>query len=116
MSYASGRGYRAEHYVEMFLQERGVACYRPRAGRQADVGDLGGVPIVVSIKDHVSVSLGTWTTDLQRMVNASDAETGVVWHKRKGSTDPRRWYVTTTGELFLPFYDAYSEVRGCPKR
>jgi len=116
MSYASGRGYRAEHLVEVFLQNRGIMCWRPRAGAHNDVGDLGGTPIVVSIKDHTNLALSSWITDLNRMVLASGLETGVVWHKRRGTTDPRRWYVTTTGDLFLPLYDAYSAQRklNCP--
>ena len=116
MSYAHDRGYKAEHAIETFLQGRGHMCWRPRAGALADRGDIAGIPIVISVKDHTTLALGSWVGDLPRMVLASGLETGVVWHKRRGSGDPRMWYVTTTGAFFLPFYDAYvaAAKQACP--
>lgn len=111
MSYCSRKGYTAEHAVEELLRTWGhPACYRPRAGRHDDVGDIGGIPLVVSVKAHQRMELGHFIAELGRMVPASGLETGVVWHKKVGKGNPLDWYVTTTGSLFKPFYDAYCEV------
>lgn len=112
MSYASDKGYVAEHAIETLLQSWGDGCaYRPRAGRRDDLGDIGGVPMVFSVKAHARLDLAGFITDLQRMVRASGLDSGVVWHKRRGTTDPCLWYVTTTGSLFRPMYEAFCEVR-----
>jgi len=110
MSYTSAKGYRAEHAVELVLNERTRTCYRPRAGCPDDIGDIAGLPLVVSVKNHATMRLGDWVSDLNRMVIAAHLNTGVVWHKRIGKGDPRDWYVTTTGRFFLPFFDAYCDA------
>lgn len=111
MSYGSRKGYAAEHLVEQTLQSWGhEACYRPRAGRHDDIGDIAGVPLVVSVKAHQRLALATFVTDLTRMVGSSGLATGVVWHKKVGKGNPLDWYITTSGHLFKPLYDAFCEV------
>lgn len=105
MSYEHRRGYRAERAVEVLLADHGA--YRPRAGRHDDVGDIGGVPLVISVKNHRAMELSTWVDEMAAMVARSNLDTGVVWHTRRMKGDPRAWYVTTTGDLFLPLYRAY---------
>ena len=112
MSYCSGKGYRAEHAVELTLASLGEqTCYRPRSGNHRDLGDIGNVPMVISVKDHARPALAEWCDDLARMVDRSERlTTGVVWHKRSGRADPLNWYVTTTGKLFIPMYLAYAKL------
>jgi hypothetical protein len=110
MSTASRKGYSAEHAIELLLNERGLDATRPRAGRAQDCGDFGGVPMVISAKNWADLRLATWVTDLERLVLNADARSGVVWHKRKGRGDPRDWYVTTTGRLYLPLLDLASDA------
>lgn len=109
MSTNSARGYRAEHDIEVLLAatfpRRDI--YRPRAGSVRDRGDIGGLPAVVSIKDWNRLSLSGWVDDLPAMCKAAQADTGVVWHKRRGHADPLDWYCTTTGRLLLPMLTAY---------
>jgi hypothetical protein len=112
MSYASKKGYRAEHAVEEFIQRELGDCYRPRAGRANDVGDIVGLPLVISVKDHAHATLGPWIGDLQRMVYASDHTVGLIWHKRIRTGDPGHWYLTTTPYLLLPMVRAYVEACG----
>jgi len=107
MSYQSAKGYRAEAAVEKILSARNGECYRPRAGRSEDFGDIGGFPLVVSIKDRARLELSEWVDEMNDAVVRSPWATGIVWHKRRGQGNPERWYVTTTGALFLPFFDAY---------
>jgi hypothetical protein len=105
------KGYSAEHAVEALLTDRGYSVYRPRAGRQRDTGDLAGLPTVISVKNHVTLHLAEWVGDLESMVVAANVGTGVLWHKRRGKGDPRDWYVTTSGRLFLPLLGEYCRAR-----
>lgn len=110
MNYSHDKGYAAEHAVEALLRQSFPNCYRPRAGTHHDIGDIGNVPFVVSVKNHARLSLASWCDDLAQMVIESKLGTGVVWHKRAGRSDPLNWYVTTTGRLWLPMALAYAEI------
>ena len=112
MNYSHDKGYRAEHALEALYRQRfNVDCYRPRAGRQDDVGDLCGVPWVSSVKDHARLSLAAWVDDLVLMVERSPWAHGAVWHKRAGRADPLNWYVTMPGKLYLPVMEEYYALR-----
>lgn len=103
MSSNSRKGYAGERPIELLLQEHGLpGADRPRAGRQRDCGDFGGVPLVISAKNHGRLDLAGWVSDLESQVVNAGANSGVVWHKKRGKSDPRDWYVTTSGRLFLP--------------
>jgi hypothetical protein len=104
-------GYDGERAVEVFLRNRGYGVDRPRAGRHEDIGDLAGLPLVVSVKNHAQPRLAEWCNDLEQMIGHSPWETGVVWHKKRGRSDPGLWYVTMTGYDFVPFLASYCEVR-----
>jgi hypothetical protein len=99
----SRKGYAGERPIELLLHEVGlIGADRPRAGRQRDCGDFGGVPLVISAKNHSKLDLAGWVNDLESQVVHAGAHSGVVWHKKRGRGDPRDWYVTTSGRLFLP--------------
>lgn len=110
MSYASRKGYSAERAVELLVREHVPTSYRPRAGQLHDVGDISGIPLVISVKNHARLELSTWVTQLERMVGHAGVDTGVVWHKRAGIAHPDGWYVTTSGRLFVPLMLAYMGV------
>lgn len=110
MSYCHDKGYRAEAAVEATLRQYHEECFRPRAGTHRDVGDLGNVPVVISVKDHARLSLGAWCDDLVAMVERSGKPSGAVWHKRAGRADPLNWFVTMPGKLYLPYHLALWEV------
>jgi hypothetical protein len=77
------------------------------------VGDIAGLPIVVSVKNHREIDLGTWFKGLAKMLTASGKTFGVVWHKRRGFGHPRDWYVTMSGQTFYRFLTVYMrEVNG----
>jgi len=112
MNYSHDKGYRAEAAVEALMRTLDPTCYRPRAGSHRDVGDIAGVPLVISVKDHARLALASWVDDLAGMVaNTNNLVTGVVWHKRSGRADPLNWYVTTTGRLFVPLFEAWCHER-----
>ena len=110
MSAASRKGYAGEKPVlDLLVALQMASVYRPRAGTHRDVGDLGGIPIVVSVKNHRDLRLAEWVDDLEEMVARTAFGTGIVWHKRLRQGNPRRWYVTTSGGLFLPLLGAWTE-------
>lgn len=111
MSANSKKGYDGERPLELYLRELVPGVYRPRAGQPRDVGDFGGLPFVVSAKNHAHWRLAEWVDGLEEMVVNADLDAGVVWHKRVRTGHPRRWYVTTTGALFEPFMKAYLDRR-----
>lgn len=107
MSMASAKGYRGEVMVLDLLRDFHPYAYRPRAGQPHDVGDITGTPIVHSIKNCKALALSTWVDEMHGMVLNAGQETGVVWHHRPRKGHPLDWYVTTSGQLFLPLYEAY---------
>jgi len=109
MSANSRKGYAGEAPVRNLIALYASTVYRPRAGTHNDVGDLGGIPFVVSCKNQREYRLGVWVDELDEMVRRTEFNAGVVWHKRPGKGHPRDWYVTTSGGLYLPFMTAYLE-------
>lgn len=109
MSYASDKGYRGEVEAMDMLCALGRPLHRPRTTSHAatDMGDIAGLPWVVSVKAQRSLALSVWVDELGAMVDRSPWRTGVVIHKRVGCGNARRWYVTMTGRLFLPFAESY---------
>lgn len=118
MSYSHDKGYRAEHAVESLLRNAFmVDCYRPRAGRAEDQGDICGLPVVISVKDQARLCLAQWCDELAPMVARAGLAHGVVWHKRSGRADPLNWYVTMPGKLYLPVLALVAKHHGvlpCP--
>lgn len=100
-------GYDAEHAVEVMWNERGRPVMRPRAGAQKDVGDLVGLPVVQSVKNHKSLALADWVNGMQTQMMNAGLPMGVVWHKRRGKGSPLDWYVTTTGGCAVVLLDSY---------
>jgi hypothetical protein len=93
------KGYAAEHAVEVLLRERypfeAEHILRPRAGSSKDVGDIVGLPVVISVKNYVEPRLSGWVNDLEGMCENSGKGVGVVWHKTRGKASPLHWMVTT---------------------
>jgi hypothetical protein len=107
MSATSVKGYTAEHAVELVMQRYHPEASRPRAGKFDDVGDIAGIPIVISVKNHRAMKLADWLAGVKRMVAAAKLPLGVVWHKKIGKGKPEDWYVTMDGATFLAFYEVY---------
>jgi hypothetical protein len=103
MAYSQDKGNEAARSVADYLSVLGP-CYRPRTTSlsQADVGDIVGLPFVVSVKNHNSINLSSFVDELSRMVARSHHDTGVVFMKRRGFRHPDDWYVLTTGKLAVP--------------
>lgn len=109
MSANSRKGYSAERAIEVMLQNMGRHAYRPRAGAAKDCGDIGGQPYVISVKNHGRLALAEWVSDAEAMAVNARLRSAVVWHKKRGKADPREWYVTMSGRLFLPWHELATE-------
>lgn len=115
-AYAKAKGAKAENQVAEWLREHGYpdADRRIRNGRH-DRGDIAGVPyMVVEVKNTASYAgeLAGWLAEAETERTNAGADLGLVWHKRKGTTDPGKWYVTMTGEtcgLLMRAYSLYME-------
>lgn len=71
-----------------------------------DRGDVGGLRhaghrLVVEIKDCARTDLAGWVTEAHLEANHDDALMGLVIHKRRGTTDPGRFYVAMTVDDLL---------------
>jgi len=111
MSTASRKGYGGERGALALLDPLGLQLTRPRTTsyRATDTGDVHGLPFVVSVKNRKTYELSTWVDELTAMVERSGHPTGILVVKRIGRTDPRAWYVVTTGALALPILAGYLE-------
>jgi len=105
VSAKSAKGYAGERPIQLYLQGLGRQAGRPRAGAVHDIGDVDGQPFVISAKNHKTMTLSSWVDDLDSMVLNANVASGVVWHKRRGKSNPLDWYVTTSGRLFVPFME-----------
>jgi len=76
----------------------------PRWGAD-DKGDIvnfkiDGHPIVIQAKDVARLDLPAWTDAAKVQCARADALAGLVVHKRRGTTDPmRQWVTCTVAEL-----------------
>ena len=66
-----------------------------------DKGDinLGGVPVVLEVKNHKAFDLAGWIRELEDEVRNAGADLGAVVAKKRGTTDAGEWYA------ILPFKD-----------
>lgn len=98
------KGSRAERAVADYLIAQGVPCERIPAGATNDRGDLW-VPDSrfpsIDVKDHRSIELAQWVDRANEQRVHAGRSAGVVWHKRRGRSNPAEWYVTTSGEGLL---------------
>lgn len=110
MSYESKKGYSAERAVEVMWNERNRPVMRPRAGAALDIGDLVGLPVLQSVKNHRALALADWVDGMGVQCGNAGLGVGVVWHKRRGKGHPFEWYVTTTGAMAVTLLEAYCDA------
>jgi len=71
-----------------------------------DRGDVSGVRahgqrVVVEVKDCSTAKLPQWTAEAHHEAGNDDALVGVVIAKRRGTTDPGKWWVHLTVDDLL---------------
>lgn len=100
------KGYAGENAVVKWLRDNGFGyAERRRAGASKDTGDIVGVipGLVIEVKNHARLTLAEWVDQLKQEMNNFDppAWSGVVIHKRKGTTDVGDWYATMPAAVWL---------------
>ncbi len=66
-----------------------------------DRGDIAGIPgVVIEVKNEKTTKLSEWLREAETECVNDGANVGVVWHKKRGTTNPGQWYVTMTGKTF----------------
>ncbi|GHF74104.1 hypothetical protein [Streptomyces thermodiastaticus] len=113
MSRSKAKGTAAETAVVRFLRAEGFAQAERRtlSGAQ-DRGDIAGIPgVVIEVKSCARQELPAWVAEAERERDNDGASLGVVWHKRRGTTDPGHWFVTMSGDQFAALL---RELQGLP--
>lgn len=108
MSAAKQKGTTAETAVASYIKSKGwpYAERRTLSGMN-DRGDIAGIlGVVIEVKNCKEMDLSGWLKEAQREKQNDHADHGVVWHKKRGTTDPGQWYVTMTGESFAELLKA----------
>lgn len=108
MSAAKQKGTTAETAVVSHLKAKGFQYVERRTlNGQFDRGDIAGIPgIVIEVKNHREMDLAGWLKEAEREKANDHADHGVVWHKKRGTTNAGEWYVTMTGESFAELLKA----------
>jgi hypothetical protein len=95
------RGTAAESAVVNYLRR-----FTPHVERRAlsgayDRGDIAGIPsVVIEVKAHAKYAFPEWVDEAERERINDNAQIGVVWAKRRGSTNPGAWVVAMSGDQF----------------
>lgn len=110
---SKAKGTAAEVAIRDYIRAAGwIHCERLPTEGAKDRGDLTGIDprLVVEIKNCKTMDLGGWLRETAAEVANARAEIGVVWHKRRGTTDPGDWFVTMTGADFIELLHAYTQM------
>jgi hypothetical protein len=103
VSKSKQKGTAAETAVVRWLQDRGYRNVERRSlSGVNDRGDIAGIPgVVIEVKNHQRMALPEWLAELDVEMKNDKAKTGVVIHKRKGTTDVGEWYATMPVNVWL---------------
>jgi Holliday junction resolvase len=96
VSKAKQKGTAAETAVVNYLKSKGRAHIERRSlNGSNDRGDIAGIPgVVIEVKNHARMELSQWLSELEVEMRNDKASTGVVIHKKKGTTEVGQWYAT----------------------
>jgi hypothetical protein len=96
VSKSKQKGTAAETAVVNYLKSRGRAHIERRSlNGSNDRGDIAGIPgVVIEVKNHARMELSQWLSELEVEIGNDNANTGVVIHKKKGTTNVGEWYAT----------------------
>jgi len=94
------RGKKAELDVVHYLKDSGfdAKTSRSHTGEQKGFDIVVDLPVAIEVKDHGRMDLSGW---LAQVAESANGLVPIVWHKRRGFSNPKDWYVTMTGESFM---------------
>lgn len=97
------KGTSAETAVVKWLHSKGRKSVERRALHgTSDRGDIAGIPcVVIEVKNVKAMDLSQWVKELAVEMKNDKADTGVVIHKKKGTTDVGQWYATMPADVWF---------------
>lgn len=101
---SKAKGSAWERAVREYLRARGLRVQRIPAGANADEGDLFVSDArwpAIQCKSHAKFDLAGWVRDAEDQAHNAGRHAGIVWAKKRGTTDPGRCYVIMTGDAFV---------------
>jgi len=103
MSKSKQKGTAAETAVVNWLKTKGRKHVERRSlNGSSDRGDIAGLPrVVIEVKNHARMELSQWLSELEVEIRNDKADTGVVIHKKRGTTDVGEWYATMPVKVWL---------------
>ena len=112
MSKAKQKGTAAETAVVKYLKEKGYKnCERRSLSGIHDRGDIAGInSVVIEVKNHARMELSQWISELLTEIKNDKAETGVVIHKKRGTTDVGEWYATMPVHIWVELLNVFNRT------
>ena len=109
-SYERRKGNAAERSVVHTLREWGWDAVTSRStnGTQDGMDIISDCPLAIEVKNQVRLDLSAWVK--QAGENAMD-KVPVVWHKKRGESNPENWYVTMEGVELMKLLEMVKEYR-----
>lgn len=109
MSKSKAKGTAAETAIVKYLEEQYFPAIRNPPSGNKDKGDiklLNFPYLVIEVKNCARMELSEWLKEVEIEKENARPDSladmiGVVWHKKRGTTDPGQFYVTMSGEDFL---------------
>jgi hypothetical protein len=103
-SYERRKGNAGERAVCNTMREHGWQAVTSRStnGTQDGMDVITDAPVAIEVKNQVRLDLSAWVK--QASENAMD-KIPVVWHKKRGESNPEHWYVTMEGIELMKLLD-----------
>lgn len=97
------KGTAAETAVVNWLIDKGRKHVERRAlSGKDDRGDIAGLPgVVIEVKNHKEIKLSQWIKELEAEMHNDKADTGVIIHKKTGTTNVGQWYATMPVDVWF---------------
>ena len=104
------KGNDAERAVVHVLRDWGWQAVTSRStnGTQDGMDIISDSPLAVEVKNQVKLDLSAWVK--QAAENALD-KIPVVWHKKRGESNPENWYVTMEGVELMKLLEMVKRYR-----
>ena len=89
------KGSAYERLIKDYLDSVGFSVDRTRAGWSDDRGDIHGISgFTIECKNHKSLNIPGWVSELQNECRNAGTTLGAVIHKRRGSMNGAEQYAT----------------------
>ena len=107
-AYERRKGNDAERAVVHTLREWGWDAITSLStnGTQDGMDIISDCPLAIEVKNHVKLDLSSW---LKQAAENALNKIPVVWHKKKGESNPEHWYVTMEGQELRKLLDMVKE-------